>query len=65
MMEERFFGSKRRATALETENVASMYPIEIDIARAIASGRSVSDVAWELFDEAAEGAGATGLWTMQ
>jgi len=28
-------------------HVASMYPIEIDVARAIAAGRSVTDVTWE------------------
>ena len=28
-------------------HVASMYPIEIDLARAVAAGKSVSNVTWE------------------
>jgi hypothetical protein len=38
----------RRSVGVVVHHVASMYPIEIDVARVIASGRSVSDVTWEL-----------------
>ncbi len=38
----------RRSVGVVVHHVASMYPIEIDVARAIASGRSVSDVTWEV-----------------
>jgi len=37
----------RRSVGVIVHHVASMYPIEIDLARAVASGRSVSDVTWE------------------
>ena len=37
----------RRSVGVVVHHVASMYPIEIDLARAVASGRSVSDVTWE------------------
>ncbi|MBV8476855.1 MAG: DUF664 domain-containing protein [Acidobacteria bacterium] len=38
----------RRSIGVVVHHVASMYPLEIDIARAIASGRLVSDVTWEV-----------------
>ena len=38
----------KRSVGLIVHHVASMYPIEIDVARAIASGKSVSDVTWEV-----------------
>src|SRR5215472_1004054 len=38
----------RRSVGVVVHHVASMYPIEINVARAIASGRSVSDVTWEV-----------------
>jgi hypothetical protein len=37
----------QRSVGVIVHHVASMYPIEIDLARAVASGRSVSDVTWE------------------
>jgi hypothetical protein len=37
-----------RSVGIAIHHVASMYPIEIDVARAIASGRPVSDVTWEV-----------------
>jgi uncharacterized damage-inducible protein DinB len=37
----------RRSVGVIVHHVASMYPIEIELARAVASGRSVSDVTWE------------------
>ena len=38
----------QRSVGVVVHHVASMYPIEIDLARAVVSGRSVSDVTWEL-----------------
>src|SRR5579872_1677028 len=38
----------QRSVGIVVHHVASMYPIEIDVARAIASGKSVSDVTWEV-----------------
>ena len=38
----------RRPVGVIVHHVASMYPIEIDVALAVASGRSVSDVTWEV-----------------
>ena len=37
----------QRSVGVVVHHVASMYPLEIDLARAVASGRSVSDVTWE------------------
>jgi hypothetical protein len=37
----------RRSVGVVVHHVASMYPIEIDLARAVASGKLVSDVTWE------------------
>ena len=36
----------RRSVGLIVHHVASMYPIEIDVARAVASGKAVTDVTW-------------------
>ena len=38
----------RRSVGVIVHHVASMYPIEIDVARLIASGKPVSDVTWEV-----------------
>jgi len=37
----------RRSVGLIVHHVASMYPIEIDVARAIAAGKAVTEVTWE------------------
>src|SRR5499427_4558578 len=37
----------RRSVGLIVHHVASMYPIEIDVARAIATGKAVTDVTWD------------------
>jgi uncharacterized damage-inducible protein DinB len=37
-----------RSVGIVVHHVATMYPIEIDVARTIASGKSVSDVTWEV-----------------
>ena len=41
----------RRSVGIIVHHVASMYPIEIDVARAIASGRAVTDVTWDAVAE--------------
>lgn len=38
----------RRSVGVIVHHVASMYPIEIDVARAVATGKPVSDVTWEV-----------------
>ena len=44
-------GSDRRPVGVIVHHVASMYPIEIDVARAIASGKPVTDVTWVVVAE--------------
>ena len=44
-------GQDRRAVGVIVHHVASVYPIEIDLARAIASGKAVTDVTWEAVAE--------------
>lgn len=39
--------SDRRTVGVIVHHVASMYPIEIDLARAVADGKAVSEVTWE------------------
>ena len=41
-------GSDRRPIGVIVHHVASVYPIEVDLARAIASGKAVTDVTWEV-----------------
>ena len=41
----------RRSVGLIVHHVASMYPIEVDVARAIASGKAVTDVTWNVVAE--------------
>jgi hypothetical protein len=41
-------GSDRRSVGVIVHHVASVYPIEIDLARAIASNKAVTDVTWEV-----------------
>ena len=38
----------KRAVGVVVHHVASMYPLEIDLARAVASGKSITDVTWEV-----------------
>jgi hypothetical protein len=57
-------GRDRRSVGVIVHHVASVYPIEIDLARAIASGKAVTDVTREAVDEmnakhASEQAGVT------
>ena len=44
-------GSDRRSVGVIVHHVASVYPIEVDLARAIASGKGVTDVTWEVVAE--------------
>jgi hypothetical protein len=40
-----------RSAGVIVHHVASMYPIEIDVARAVASGKAVTDVTWDVVAE--------------
>jgi len=40
-------GKNGRSVGVIVHHVASMYPIEIDVARAVAGGKAVTDVTWE------------------
>lgn len=44
-------GKDHRSVGVIVHHVASVYPIEIDLARAIASGKTVTDVTWEAVAE--------------
>ena len=44
-------GTDRRTAGVIVHHVASVYPIEIDLARAIANGKAVTDVTWEAVAE--------------
>lgn len=44
-------GSDRRSVGAIVHHVASVYPIEIDLARAIAGGKAITDVTWEFVAE--------------
>jgi len=44
----RISATDQRSVGVVVHHVASMYPIEIDVARAVASGRAISDVTWEV-----------------
>jgi hypothetical protein len=41
-------GTDRRPVGVIVHHVASVYPIEVDLARAIAGGKAVTDVTWEV-----------------
>lgn len=44
-------GTDRRSIGVIVHHVASVYPVEIDLARAIAGGKAVTDVTWEVVAE--------------
>ena len=44
-------GRDRRSLGVIVHHVASVYPIEINLARTIASGKAVTDVTWEAVAE--------------
>jgi hypothetical protein len=41
-------GNDRRPVGVIVHHVAAVYPIEVDLARAIGSGKAVTDVTWEV-----------------
>jgi hypothetical protein len=44
-------GKDSRSVGVIVHHVASVYPIEVDLARAIAAGKAVTDVSWEVVAE--------------
>jgi citrate lyase gamma subunit len=44
-------GKTGRSVGVIVHHVASMYPIEIDVARAVAGGKAITDVTWEVVAE--------------
>ena len=44
-------GKNGRSVGVIVHHVASVYPIEIDLARTVASGKAVADVTWEVVAE--------------
>jgi DinB family protein len=44
-------GKNGRSVGVIVHHVASVYPIEVDLARAVASGKAVTDVTWEVVAE--------------
>ncbi len=44
-------GTDRRSVGVIVHHVATVYPIEIELARAIASGKAVTQVTWEVVAE--------------
>ena len=44
-------GRDNRSVGVIVHHVASVYPIEIDLARTIASGKAVTDVTWKIVAE--------------
>jgi hypothetical protein len=57
-------GTDRRSVGVIVHHVASMYPIEIDVAKAVAAGKTITDLTWEVVAEinakhARENAGVT------
>jgi hypothetical protein len=44
-------GKDSRTVGVIVHHVASVYPVEIDVARAIAGGKTMSDVTWEAIAE--------------
>jgi hypothetical protein len=63
-------GSDRRSVGTIVHHVASVYPVEIDLARTIAAGKAVTEVTWDVVAElnanhARESAGATKAATLE
>ncbi len=63
-------GSDHRSVGVIVHHVASMYPIEIDVAKAVAGGNAITDVTWEAVaginaKHAQEQAGATKATTLE
>ena len=47
-MEDAGVGNDKRTVGIVVHHVASVYPVEIDLARAIAGGNAVTEVTWEV-----------------
>ena len=63
-------GKNGRSVGVIVHHVASVYPIEIDLARSVASGKAVTDVTWDVVAElnakhAHEQAGVTKAATLE
>jgi hypothetical protein len=63
-------GSDSRSVGIVLHHVASVYPVEIDFARTIASGKAITEVTWELVAElnakhAGESGGVTKAATLE
>jgi len=63
-------GTDRRSVGVIVHHVASVYPIEINLARAIAGGNAITDVTWEVVaklnaEHAQEQAGTTKAVTLE
>jgi hypothetical protein len=63
-------GKDGRSVGVIVHHVASIYPIEIDLARIVASGKAVADVTWKVVAElnakhAQEHAGVTKAATLE
>jgi hypothetical protein len=63
-------GKDGRSVGVIVHHVASLYPIEIDLARTVASGKAVADVTWEVVADlnakhAHEQAGVTKAATLE
>jgi hypothetical protein len=63
-------GGDRRTVGVVVHHVASMYPVEIQVARAVAGGNAVTDVTWQVVADmnaghAREHAGATKAATLE
>src|SRR5689334_679758 len=41
-------GSDSRTVGIVVNHVASVYPIEVDLARTIGSGKAITEVTWEV-----------------
>ena len=57
-------GTDKRSVGVVVHHVASMYPVEVDVAKAVAGGNAVTEVTWEAVAQlngkhAIEAAGAT------
>ena len=63
-------GRDSRSVGIAVHHVATVYPVEIDLARAIAGGNAVADVTWEVVAElnakhARDQAGVTKAATLE
>jgi hypothetical protein len=63
-------GKPGRTIGIVVNHVASIYPVEIEVARAVAAGNAISQVTWEVVNElnakhAAEAADATRTDTLE